>query len=156
MATVSDELVYTCPRCEADYVLWSGGMPEISLERRNELSGIIDKQYKLGSCKNCVRRDPNVPTTLEMDQILTEKDIRDRFYLMRQCSVCSEWQKHDRRLGQGTPCKSCQSTNFDLRSYVSIRTFNPKTGKKASKSSGVDLGKASWDNPRLVSDKFKK
>lgn len=117
-----DSIEYTCPNCESHYVLWDDTMPSMSMERNNALWEAVRKQQDLGYCKFCVRKDPNVPTTAEMDGLLTPEDMRKRFKVMRQCYGCSKWAQQDARKPT-QPCPNCGDTDFDIVGAKSVRTF---------------------------------
>lgn len=66
----------------------------------------------------------NVPTTLEMDGLFTEEDIKNRFFVMKPCTVCLRYSKHDIR----RPLQNCPYCNNKMgingRYWYSIRTYN--------------------------------
>lgn len=97
-------------------------MPSISMERDNALREAVRKQQDLGYCKFCIRKDPNVPTTAEMDGLLTPEDMRKRFKIMIQCYGCSKWTQQDTRKPDN-PCPGCGGTDFDRAGAKSVRTF---------------------------------
>lgn len=107
-------------------------MPPISLERANDLSEIVRKQYdEVGSCKKCVRKDPNILTTFEMDGLFTQKDIDNRHLVMVQCIDCKKWTQQNIRNGhyKYSPCSSCGNKRYNPRSAISLRTFDPNRKK---------------------------
>lgn len=121
-------ITYVCPNCDTEYVLWDESRGPISLERHNDLSGVVRKQYdEVGTCKFCVRKDPDVPTTAEMDGLLTPKDMRDRFFVMVACANCLQYNKQDTRKPRAD-CSNCGSDKHALGSsfMASIRTWNPR------------------------------
>jgi hypothetical protein len=66
----------------------------------------------------------NVPTTLEMDKLLTGKDIADRFHVMKPCTLCFQFSKQDVRITDST-CSYCKGELGKHSSlWYSIRTFN--------------------------------
>jgi hypothetical protein len=77
-----------------------------------------------------------VPTTLEMDGLISEKDIENHMAgkLMFQCRACTKWtpQTYDRSaiMQSYNPCQHCQVTNFDQTSGVSLRSYDPKIKRK--------------------------
>lgn len=81
-----------------------------------------------------------VPTTFEIDGLLTEKDIADRFKVVVQCRNCNTWnhqnvedQQH-KVLKHYTPCINCHKNDYDLQSVKSINTYNVlKDGKRKPK-----------------------
>lgn len=70
-----------------------------------------------------------IPTTLEMDGLLSEQDINDRHLVYRQCRECSKWTFMD--LDKAEPeCSNCGEHEYDLNSTKSKRTFNPGVDNK--------------------------
>lgn len=126
---------FTCPNCDTYYILWDETMPAITAARHNDLSEVVRKQYdEIGSCKFCVSKDPNIPTTAEMDGLRTTIDMKERFFIMKKCQPCSKFTRQDLRK-KSKPCDYCGSTSFDLKSSKSLRTYNEfldnkKTRKK--------------------------
>lgn len=84
------------------------------------------------NCKFCVRKDPNVPTTAEMDGLFTQEDMRERNSVMFQCNKCNKWTKHTDYLltRKHVPCSNCGETSYDSSSIKSVRTYNPDTDNK--------------------------
>jgi hypothetical protein len=131
MATIT----WKCPNCWTQY--------EID-ERFAE--ALKDKQ----DCKFCVRKDPNVPTTAEVDGLLTIEDIRNRKQLVRQCTNCRAWTQMESGKEE-PPCTGivkgarlpkfpgCGLIAYDIGSAKSLRCFNPlvdmkkRPGAKAKK-----------------------
>lgn len=70
-----------------------------------------------------------IPTTFEMDGLLTDDDIANRFMIHRQCRDCGKWTKMDTR-DKNVKCRECGGDDFDLQSTTSDRTFNPLTKRK--------------------------
>lgn len=125
---VISPLEFTCPNCDTHYSLWDDGKGPISPQKYKKLEETIAKQYKIGTCKACKRKDPKVPTTFEMDGLLTKEDIKNRFKVMRQCRSCKKWtQMH---IDKTVPCSNCGSENYDAQSTKSLRTFNPVNDNK--------------------------
>lgn len=63
-------------------------------------------------------------TTLEMDGLITEEDVNNRFFLMKPCQKCLKFSRHDRR-EVDRPCPFCGGQISRNGSYwYSIRTFN--------------------------------
>jgi predicted RNA-binding Zn-ribbon protein involved in translation (DUF1610 family) len=113
---------FTCPNCDTLYTVD---------ERFKEA---VDKQLELGHCKFCERKNPDVPTTAEMDGLKTPEDMRNRFKIMKQCFGCSKWTRQDTRKDD-QPCHNCGGMEFDNGFAKSLRTFNPMTdGKRKVKS----------------------
>lgn len=64
-----------------------------------------------------------VPTTLEMDGLFTEEDIKNRFFVMKPCSVCLKFSKQDTR-ERDKPCSYCGGAlGINGRYWASIRTW---------------------------------
>lgn len=130
VTTKTEAIRYICPNCETDYVLWDDSMPPISAGRSNDLREIVRKQHdEVGTCKFCVRKYPSVPTTAEMDGLLTPEDMRNRFKVMKQCYSCSKWTEHDTREAN-QPCHNCGGSEFDSAGSKSIRTFRESVDGK--------------------------
>lgn len=112
MATVK----WNCPYCDTEY----------EIDKKYE-AALKDKE----NCKFCVRKDPNVPTTAEMDGLLTQQDMRDRFFVMLQCTACLKWTKQDQRQ-KTKPCSNpeCGRMAFDSTSIKSLRTYDPERDNK--------------------------
>lgn len=105
-------MVWKCPNCWTEY----------EIEKKYE-AALKDKQ----DCKFCVRKDPNVPTTAEMDGLFTQEDMRNRFHVMFQCKLCKKWTRHDHwdKTNRHIPCVHCGETSYDATSIKSLRTYNP-------------------------------
>jgi len=105
---------WKCPNC------WTGY--EIDEKFADALEG---KE----NCKFCVRKDPNIPTTAEMDGLLTKEDMRDRRTIVLQCQLCNKWTTHNNwapvEKNSYIPCTICNVVNYDLSSIKSLRTYNP-------------------------------
>lgn len=114
-------------------------MPPISLERNNDLWEVVRKQYdEVGTCKNCVRKDPNVPTTLEVDRIFTQIDMLDRFYVMKPCIDCGKYTEQDTRK-EDKPCQYCGGSMGIASTYwASLRTY--KEGRKLTAADRKKMG----------------
>lgn len=111
-------VVFKCPNCFTEY--------EIDAKYESVLK---DKK----DCKFCVRKDPNIPTTAEMDGLLTQEDMRNRHSVMFQCRSCKKWTRHDNWItGQNNKHKPCECgvTNYDQTSIKSVRSYNPLTDNK--------------------------
>lgn len=127
-----DALVYDCPNCLEHYVLWDSSKPPISAEKHNDLSEVIRKQYdEVGSCKKCVRQDPNIPTTFEMDGLLTPKDIRERNKVYLKCTAEDKWVICDMTENY-RDCPDCGKALLS-DTIISIRSFSPTWEKKFKK-----------------------
>jgi len=60
-----------------------------------------------------------------MDGLLTEQDIADRFFVMKPCSECLKYSKHDLR-EETKDCPYCHGKiSINGRYWYSIRTWNP-------------------------------
>lgn len=70
-----------------------------------------------------------------MDGLFTEEDIKNKYNFMAQCNACSKWtfiiNTREEYYGKrNMVCEHCQGVNFDSRSYISKRTFNPLVHNK--------------------------
>lgn len=81
-------------------------------------------------CKFCVRKDPDIPTTAEMDGLKTVEDIRSRFDMVFQCINDNKWKLHQNFDGTHKPCDNCGEINYDTAGGKSYRTYNPLTDNK--------------------------
>lgn len=123
-----ESVVYDCPNCNEHYVLWDSSMPPISAQKNNDLWEAVRKQYdEVGSCKKCVRTDPNIPTTFEMDGLLTREDILNRNKVMLLCQTEAEWKEVD--ISDREQCPDCNSKLLGS-SIISSSTFSPTWQKK--------------------------
>lgn len=79
-----------------------------------------------------------IPTTLEMDGIITERDIENRFFVMKPCKECFKYSRQDIRAAteQCTYCKGELGQHSSL--WYSIRTFD--TSKKLSATDKKKMG----------------
>lgn len=66
-----------------------------------------------------------IPTTLEMDGLLTEKDIADRHRIYGQCKACFEYSTFDITIGL-FKCSFCGHNGHDKRATVSQRSFDDR------------------------------
>lgn len=107
---------WVCPYCDTEYEV-DAKFAEVLKDKKD--------------CKFCKRKDPNIPTTAEMDGLLTQEDMRNRFYVMLQCTGCSKWTKQDQRKPQ-KPCSNpdCGKQAFDSTSLKSLRTYDPLKDNK--------------------------
>lgn len=75
-----------------------------------------------------------LPTTNEMDGLLTEDDIKNRYRVMIQCRECRKWTQHNDWTPDGPhnhlPCSSCGKINYDPWSMKSLRTYRPLVDNK--------------------------
>lgn len=79
-----------------------------------------------------------IPTTLEMDGLLTEEDARDRHFVMKPCISCGKYTKQDMRT-DNVPCQYCGGgMGKNGSQWYSIRTFNPS--KKLSAADRKKMG----------------
>lgn len=67
-----------------------------------------------------------VPTTLEMDKLILQEDIDNRFFVMKPCLKCGKYTKQDIR-EENKPCSYCYENHFSIASnqWASIRSWNP-------------------------------
>lgn len=108
---------WKCPNCWTEY--------EIDKKFEKALEGKKD-------CKFCVRKDPNIPTTAEMDGLETVEDMRERFYIVMQCIECNKWtkMKHTLLKTEIVDCENCGSRKYDTTSLKSARTYDPDKDNK--------------------------
>lgn len=119
-----NEVTYDCPYCLEHYVLWNEEKGAISLEKHEQYMELVQNALKVGRCKKCKRQNPKIPTTLEMDGLFDEKDIKDRFSIMMPCVDCGKYTKQDRR-GEIKHCQYCNGPMGVASQYhYSIRTWN--------------------------------
>lgn len=116
MKTIS----FTCEYCRTEYTVDA------------KFSEAVENQKKLGYCKACKRKDPDVPTTFEMDGLITREDILDRHTVMLQCRLCKKWTRHNDYMitKKYVPCSECGKKSYDPSSMKSIRTYNPTLDNK--------------------------
>ena len=122
-----EKIDFTCPNCEQYYVVYDA--TPITEKKYNQLKKITEDQLKKGHCKHCVRKDPNIPTTLEMDGVLTPEDIQMLNKVVLQCRECKKWTQMDTRQ-RHDHCGHCGESNFDPTSLKSLRTYDEDTDKK--------------------------
>ena len=68
-----------------------------------------------------------IPTTFEMDKLLTQEDIDNRFFVMKPCIPCGKYTKQDVRVRETKPCAYCYENKFSIASnqWASLRSWNP-------------------------------
>lgn len=71
--------------------------------------------------------------TLRLDGLITDEDIANRFYIIRQCNDCDAFTKWDTRNPNRYACATCGSTRYDMKTQHSIRTHHNFVGKKKRK-----------------------
>lgn len=108
-------VIWKCPNCWTEY----------EVDKKFE-EALKEKQ----DCKFCVRKDPNIPTTAEMDKLLTVEDMRGRFDMVFQCINDNKWKLHPNFKGAYLPCDTCGDAQYDTGSGKSYRTYNPLTDNK--------------------------
>ncbi len=108
-------ITWKCPNCWTEY----------QIDKKFE-AALKDKK----DCKFCVRKDPNIPTTAEMDGLFTVEDMRNRFDLVFQCINDGKWKLHPSFDGKYKPCDTCGGTNYDSGGGKSYRSYNPLTDNK--------------------------
>jgi len=74
-------------------------------------------------------------TTFEMDSLISQEDIDNRYYVMTPCLDCKEWTKQDLRQkealkGNWGQCSGCGSRQYDPRKTMSIRSWEATKGTK--------------------------
>lgn len=68
--------------------------------------------------------------TLRLDGLITEEDIANRHYVIRQCNDCNAYTKWDIRNKGKYGCATCGSTQFDRNTQHSIRTHHVFLARK--------------------------
>lgn len=106
---------WKCPNCWTEY--------EIDEKFAEALK-------KKENCKFCVRKDPNIPTTAEMDGLYTKEDMRTRHDIVFQCVHDNKWKLHPNFHGEYLPCDTCENKDYDTGGAKSYRTYNPLTDNK--------------------------
>ena len=116
---------WTCPNCEESY--------GIDAKYSEVLKDKLD-------CKKCVRKDPDIRTTLEMDSIYTRQDMLDRFFIMKPCVDCGKFTKQDRRK-ENKPCQYCKGDmgvasqyHYSIRTWNTSKVITPADRKKMGRS----------------------
>jgi phage FluMu protein Com len=109
------KIVWKCPNCWTEY--------EIDSKYEEILKTKKD-------CKFCVRKNPDVPTTAEMDGLLTVESMRGRWDMVFQCKNDNKWKLHPNFHGVCLPCDTCGGTQYHTDSGKSYRTYNPLTDNK--------------------------
>ncbi len=119
-------ITWKCPNCWTEY----------EIDARYE-EALKEKQ----ECKFCVRKDPNVPTTAEMDGLLTVEDMRNRNQLVKQCTNCRAWTQMTTGKDE-PPCTGlvmqdrlpklpgCGLVAYDFSSAIRLGCFVPLTDMK--------------------------
>ena len=108
---------WKCPNCWTEYDV-DAKFEEVLKDKKD--------------CKFCVRKDPNVPTTAEMDGLLTVEDMRSRFRVVLQCINCNKWteMKHAPGKTEMVDCSNCGRRAYDSSSIKSVRTYDPEKDNK--------------------------
>jgi hypothetical protein len=76
-----------------------------------------------------------VVSTEQMDGLLTDKDLADRYKAQIQCRRCGKWTLTDIRSDENI-CNNttkgiyCGANDFDVTSVTSKRSFNSATKRK--------------------------
>lgn len=115
---------WKCPNCWTEY----------DIDSKYE-AVLKDKK----DCKFCVRKYPNIPTTAEMDGLLTQEDMRQRHTMVFQCQKCNKWTTHKDYIlnRKQLPCSNCGETAYDSSSMKSVRTYDPvKDAKRKPQQKG--------------------
>lgn len=118
-------MLWKCPNCWTEYEI-------------DEKFAEVLKEKK--DCKFCVRKDPNIPTTAEMDGLYTVEDMRNRDTMVFQCMSCNKWTAHKKWVSgksKHVPCGNCGEINYDPSSIKSIRCYNPDTDNKRRAKAAV-------------------
>lgn len=116
------KIKWECPNCWTEY--------DIDDKFAEALS-------KKENCKFCVRKDPNIPTTAEMDGLYTIEDMRGRFDIVMQCVHDNKWKLHPKYDGTHLPCDTCGNTQYDTGGAKSYRSYNPETDNKKRVSAKI-------------------
>lgn len=119
-------MTWKCPNCYTEYEIDSKF--EAALKEKKD-------------CKFCVRKDPKIPTTAEMDGLLTPEEMRGRWDMVFQCVNDNKWKIHLNYHGIYLPCDTCGGTRYDSGSGKSLRTYNPLTDGKKRVSARLKGGK---------------
>ena len=110
---------WKCPNCWTTY------------EVDEKFAKVLENKQ---DCKFCVRKDPNIPTTAEMDGLYTQDDMRYRNKVVFQCTKCNKWTAHENWVAGGNnkylPCSNCGEKAYDHSSIKSFRTYNPDVDNK--------------------------
>ena len=129
-------LTFDCPNCLTHYELYDG-KEEIGEVRYSSIEKAIASQLEYGFCKKCKRTD-GIRTTFEMDGLFTQRDLHDRFYIMKPCLECAKYTKQDLRMAD-KPCVFCGGEMGKSSTYWnSLRTF--KEGRKLSAADRKKMG----------------
>jgi hypothetical protein len=113
-----------------------------------KLQEAVDKQKEIGRCKFCQRKDPNVPTIAEMDGLLTQQDMRDRYLVMIECAGCGKFNQQDispeNRHNRHEPCVKCGGRSYNAKSTISLRTYSPNRKKLTKQQERLEGQKLTW------------
>lgn len=75
-----------------------------------------------------------IPSTFEMDGLLTQEDIDNRHKVVWHCRECKKWTQHDNWVpGEHNTqkvCDYCGKLNYDPWSMKSLRTYRPLVDNK--------------------------
>ena len=71
--------------------------------------------------------------TLRMDGIISDEDIADRHYIIRQCDDCNNFTKWDMRNPNRYACATCGSTKYDPKTQHSVRTHGAFANRRKSR-----------------------
>ncbi len=129
-----ESIVYDCPYCLSKYTVWDPSMGGITDRKYKEFQELVEKQRSISRCKKCKRRDEYVPTSLEMDGLKTESDMKDRLRVMVQCRECTKWTEQPSDNPKLNSCTTCETTNFDITSAMSLRTWSPSVKRKVKQN----------------------
>lgn len=78
------------------------------------------------------------PTTLEMDGLITEEDIANRFYVVRKCLDCGKHTKVDYRADEkrSYKCATCSSPRYNRNKQHSVRSYLAMKARGAEDKTG--------------------
>lgn len=110
------------------------------------MSGLIDEIGALFDRPKSAEVDaagaPLPGSTAWMDGARTPKDLAEQYMAYAQCNACGDWtfidgkKENHGNLTRGVACTHCGAANFDPRSVISKRSFNPSTAKKRKPHGG--------------------
>lgn len=79
-----------------------------------------------------------IPTTDEMDGIITPEDIALKDKVMIECAKCGVYNKQHHVPGAGSsqykPCISCGKPFYNQSTIISLRTYDAKRVTRKSKN----------------------
>ena len=85
------------------------------------------------SPKDIEMHEAGIPTTFEMDELITREDILKRHRIVMQCMDCNKWtemNKPEPMKVEIVPCVNCGSKAYDTTSSKSWRSYDPLKDNK--------------------------